>query len=323
MDDRLAVPKRRLPASFATGKRKAPISGNSSSSSGVFAAFAHRPEQRPSSSPTGSASAASASAAVASTSSCAASSAGTSAPASSSASSLVPPARRALPSSFRASQRPSEAAAPSRRTEEKDEAGQVTVTLALASCDHFLATLSRPHRGVQEMLDEASAASLAAAGSSPPPPPRAAAAAAAAAARYPLSEYEAVLGRLGGIPLHWGVRLVQIPRPVLAAATLRQPEAAAATPCSSPALRGVPPSLVSSMAPYQRAGVEFVLGRGGRALLADEMGLGKTLQAIGCLAAYRGEWPFLVLCPSSARYAAPRTCAVWLGEVDLGSARLT
>jgi hypothetical protein len=36
---------------------------------------------------------------------------------------------------------------------------------------------------------------------------------------------------------------------------------------------GVPPFLASSLAPYQRAGVDFILQRQGRALLADEMGV--------------------------------------------------
>ena len=38
--------------------------------------------------------------------------------------------------------------------------------------------------------------------------------------------------------------------------------------------RGVSKVVCEALAPYQRAGVEFILDKDGRALLADEMGLG-------------------------------------------------
>ena len=43
------------------------------------------------------------------------------------------------------------------------------------------------------------------------------------------------------------------------------------------------------------------LCRTGRALIGDEMGLGKTVQAIAVAAAYRDEWPVLIIAPSSLR----------------------
>ena len=46
----------------------------------------------------------------------------------------------------------------------------------------------------------------------------------------------------------------------------------------------------------------YCIGRGGRALLADDMGLGKTLQALAIMSHYRGNWPLLVICPSSVKF---------------------
>ena len=76
--------------------------------------------------------------------------------------------------------------------------------------------------------------------------------------------------------------------------------------------RHVSPIVASALAPYQRGGVEFILDKEGRALLVDEMGLGKTAQAIAAMSAFWGDWPMLVLCPSTARYH-------W--ELDFGSGR--
>ena len=45
----------------------------------------------------------------------------------------------------------------------------------------------------------------------------------------------------------------------------------------------------------------FCIRCGGRALLADDMGLGKTLQALAVMSHYRGNWPLLIICPSSVR----------------------
>jgi hypothetical protein len=42
--------------------------------------------------------------------------------------------------------------------------------------------------------------------------------------------------------------------------------------------RHLPAALWERLRPFQRAGVEYVLSRGGRALIADAMGLGKTVQ---------------------------------------------
>lgn len=79
--------------------------------------------------------------------------------------------------------------------------------------------------------------------------------------------------------------------------------------------RNVAPVIAVALAPYQRAGVEFILDKEGRALLADEMGLGKTVQAIAAMSAFRGtDWPLLVLCPSTARYHWEAELRAWMGS---------
>ena len=50
-------------------------------------------------------------------------------------------------------------------------------------------------------------------------------------------------------------------------------------------LEHMPRRLRTSLLPFQRRGVEQLLGWGARGLLGDEMGLGKTRQALGCLGA--------------------------------------
>ncbi|XP_008143408.2 SWI/SNF-related matrix-associated actin-dependent regulator of chromatin subfamily A-like protein 1 [Eptesicus fuscus] len=77
-------------------------------------------------------------------------------------------------------------------------------------------------------------------------------------------------------------------------------------------LSGVDPKLVSSLLPFQRAGVNFAIAKGGRLLLADDMGLGKTIQAICIAAFYQKEWPLLVVVPSSVRFTWEQAFLQWL-----------
>lgn len=76
----------------------------------------------------------------------------------------------------------------------------------------------------------------------------------------------------------------------------------------------IPRSVWSSLAPFQRAGVSWIVRNNGRALLADEPGLGKTIQAIGAACAYRHEWPLLVVSPSSARFHWEAEFRQWLPD---------
>ncbi|CAB3402478.1 unnamed protein product [Caenorhabditis bovis] len=61
------------------------------------------------------------------------------------------------------------------------------------------------------------------------------------------------------------------------------------------------PELISKLFPYQVDGVRFALERNGRVLLADEMGLGKSVQALTIARYYKGDWPLLIICPSSVK----------------------
>lgn len=81
-------------------------------------------------------------------------------------------------------------------------------------------------------------------------------------------------------------------------------------------LSGVDTQLVSSLLPFQRAGVNFAIAKGGRLLLADDMGLGKTVQAICIAAFYRKEWPLLVVVPSSVRFTWEQAFLQWLPSLS-------
>ncbi|XP_045151674.1 SWI/SNF-related matrix-associated actin-dependent regulator of chromatin subfamily A-like protein 1 isoform X2 [Echinops telfairi] len=81
-------------------------------------------------------------------------------------------------------------------------------------------------------------------------------------------------------------------------------------------LSGVDAKLVSSLMPFQRAGVNFAIAKRGRLLLADDMGLGKTIQAICVAAFYRKEWPLLVVVPSSVRFTWEQAFLRWLPSLS-------
>jgi SNF2 family DNA or RNA helicase len=71
----------------------------------------------------------------------------------------------------------------------------------------------------------------------------------------------------------------------------------------------IPQRLWSSLYPFQREGVVFGLRVAGRVLIGDEMGLGKTLQGLALAAAYRHQWPCLILAPASM-------CLQWADELE-------
>lgn len=52
--------------------------------------------------------------------------------------------------------------------------------------------------------------------------------------------------------------------------------------------------------PYQKAGVQFIFNKNGRALLADDMGIGKTLQAISYIQFVK-KFPVLIVCPATLK----------------------
>jgi SWI/SNF-related matrix-associated actin-dependent regulator 1 of chromatin subfamily A len=78
----------------------------------------------------------------------------------------------------------------------------------------------------------------------------------------------------------------------------------------------VPASLLASLFPFQRQGVEFAISRNGRCLIGDDMGLGKTVQAIAVAAYYRADWPLLIFCPASMRVSWAEQLQRWLPDLS-------
>ena len=97
----------------------------------------------------------------------------------------------------------------------------------------------------------------------------------------------------------------------------------AAKPADHPSvLSCLPQKLLSSLMPFQKEGVEFVVSKDGRACIADEMGLGKTLQAIAVASFYRQDWPCLVVMPASMRWTWALELEKWLDELRPGDVKV-
>ncbi|OQR72980.1 SWI/SNF A protein [Tropilaelaps mercedesae] len=80
-------------------------------------------------------------------------------------------------------------------------------------------------------------------------------------------------------------------------------------------LSSIDPKLRKALMPFQREGVLRGIAQRGRVLIADDMGLGKTVQALAIATYFRGEWPLLVVCPSSMRFAWRDAFLRWLPSV--------
>ena len=63
---------------------------------------------------------------------------------------------------------------------------------------------------------------------------------------------------------------------------------------------------------YQKAGVKFILDRGGRALIGDEQGLGKTIEALVSVKLLN-DWRVIVVCPASVIENWKREAKRWIG----------
>lgn len=76
----------------------------------------------------------------------------------------------------------------------------------------------------------------------------------------------------------------------------------------------MPEDLNARLLPHQKEGLRYVLDKRGRALIADEPGLGKTLVAVAAASIYAstGDWPCLVICPSSLREMWRRELVKWV-----------
>ena len=84
---------------------------------------------------------------------------------------------------------------------------------------------------------------------------------------------------------------------------------------SLPKLNSMPKNLYSKLYRFQKQGIAFGIGKYARLLIADEMGVGKTVQAIGLSSFYINEWPVLVICPSSLKFAWRDEVSTWLNEI--------
>ncbi|XP_022671506.1 SWI/SNF-related matrix-associated actin-dependent regulator of chromatin subfamily A-like protein 1 isoform X2 [Varroa jacobsoni] len=80
-------------------------------------------------------------------------------------------------------------------------------------------------------------------------------------------------------------------------------------------MSSIDPKLRKALRPFQREGVLRGIAQRGRILIADDMGLGKTVQALAIATYYREEWPLLVVCPSSMRFAWRDAFLQWLPSI--------
>uniref|UniRef100_A0A8D1WW31 SWI/SNF-related matrix-associated actin-dependent regulator of chromatin subfamily A-like protein 1 n=1 Tax=Sus scrofa TaxID=9823 RepID=A0A8D1WW31_PIG len=130
-----------------------------------------------------------------------------------------------------------------------------------------------------------------------------------------LEEYNKLMEKARHLPQ---VQLDPLPKTVTLAfaAQLEKTSLHPVTDVPEADLSGVDSKLVSSLLPFQRAGVNFAIEKKGRLLLADDMGLGKTIQAICIAAYYRKEWPLLVVVPSSVRFTWEQAFRQWLPSLS-------
>ena len=84
---------------------------------------------------------------------------------------------------------------------------------------------------------------------------------------------------------------------------------------NSPKLNDLPKNLLKSLYRFQKQGIIFGIKKFSRLLIADEMGVGKTVQAIGLSSLYQKDWPVLVICPSSLKFAWRDEITMWLSEI--------
>eukprot|EP00747_Dinoflagellata_sp_TGD_P121432 gnl/TRDRNA2_/TRDRNA2_173423_c0_seq2.p1 gnl/TRDRNA2_/TRDRNA2_173423_c0~~gnl/TRDRNA2_/TRDRNA2_173423_c0_seq2.p1 ORF type:complete len:949 (-),score=141.59 gnl/TRDRNA2_/TRDRNA2_173423_c0_seq2:245-3091(-) len=108
--------------------------------------------------------------------------------------------------------------------------------------------------------------------------------------------------------------------PSSATATAAQSNGHAPRPCPGPipAPSPIPPALDKALMPFQRAGVAFAVGRGGRVLIGDDMGLGKTIQAIATCAAFREDLPAIIVVPNSVRLVWADELERWIPDLGPG-----
>ena len=82
----------------------------------------------------------------------------------------------------------------------------------------------------------------------------------------------------------------------------------------------IPTFLEQKLMDFQKVGVRYMLRLNGRGLIGDEMGLGKTVQALAVAAAYKEQWPCLIITPSLLKLQWADALHQWLRvtEDDVG-----
>ena len=128
--------------------------------------------------------------------------------------------------------------------------------------------------------------------------------------KVPLADHDKVVEALQSLS---GLNVNVAPLHALPSAVLK---AIRSIPDDSSRYCHIPTTLEQQLMAFQREGVQFGLRHGGRVLIGDEMGLGKTVQAIALAAAYRDEWPGLIVAPSSLREQWADALHKWLGVTE-------
>ncbi|ODN00238.1 SWI/SNF-related matrix-associated actin-dependent regulator of chromatin subfamily A-like protein 1 [Orchesella cincta] len=128
---------------------------------------------------------------------------------------------------------------------------------------------------------------------------------------FPLSEHTKLINAVA--PLRPAVSIGPLPNFVQRVFQNVQPGVPRKIPTTD--LDGVDKTLLAALMPFQLEGVMFGVSRKGRCLIGDDMGLGKSIQALGIANYYRTDWPLLIVCPSSVRYAWRDYIWKWLPNV--------
>ncbi|KAI5750295.1 hypothetical protein M8J76_014421 [Diaphorina citri] len=115
---------------------------------------------------------------------------------------------------------------------------------------------------------------------------------------FPLKEYKNLMSKVSD--MRDTVTLGPIPQPVLR--LFNQKSSSPSVDLADIDLSKVCPSLLDSLYPFQKTGIQFGVSKNGRCIIADDMGLGKTIQALGIADYYREDWPLLIMCPASMRF---------------------
>ncbi len=134
---------------------------------------------------------------------------------------------------------------------------------------------------------------------------------------FQIEEHDEIVAKLKPLKSSHNVHIDSLPKWVMETFTKFKARMSASTNASyvQECWNQVEPSLRDALMPFQREGVEYAFKRRGRILLADDMGLGKTVQALAITSAFKSQWPLLILCPSSMRFAWKSAVVRWVTSI--------